>query len=130
MTMEVICHGVPGGHPPAGHYSHSCRAGGLVFVSGQLPVVAGTAHRPDAPFEEQVTQVLQNLDACLQGAGITRRQLAQVRVYITDMALWPVFDALYAQWIGESRPARAVVGVAHLHYGFALEVEAVALASD
>ncbi|MEX0496824.1 RidA family protein [Raoultella terrigena] len=114
--------------PPAGHYSHSCSAGGFVWISGQLPVTPNGEKIADAPFEEQVRQVLSNLDACLAGAGVTRRELVSVRVYVTDIGLWPEFNKVYAEWIEDYRPSRAVAGVSELHYGAALEVEAVALA--
>jgi enamine deaminase RidA (YjgF/YER057c/UK114 family) len=52
----------------------------------------------------------------------------QVRVYLTDIADWPAFNTLYAAWAGAARPARAVVPVPQLHYGFRIEIEAVALA--
>ena len=52
----------------------------------------------------------------------------QVRVYLTDIADWPAFNTLYAAWAGAARPARAVVPVPALHYGFRIEIEAVALA--
>jgi len=51
----------------------------------------------------------------------------QVRVYVTDINQWPAFNTIYAKWIGASRPARAVVPVPELHFGFKIEVEAVAL---
>lgn len=55
-------------------------------------------------------------------------KLLQVRVYLTDIAHWPAFNTIYAEWCGEARPARAVVAVPQLHYGFLVEVEATALA--
>lgn len=82
----------------------------------------------DAPFEVQARQVLHNVGAALRSAGSSVDQLLQVRVYVTDIAHWPAFNAIYAQWCGAARPARAVVPVPHLHYGFLLEVEATALA--
>ncbi|OAE96339.1 enamine deaminase RidA [Bradyrhizobium centrolobii] len=115
--------------PPAGHYSHTCTAAGLVFVSGQLPVDVNGKPMSDQPFERQAEQVLANVDACLEAAGTNRSRLLQVRVYVTDMNFWPGFNQIYADWIGEVRPARAVAGVASLHYGLLLEIEAVALAS-
>ena len=114
--------------PPAGHYSHTCTAAGLVFVAGQLPIDAEGKPMSDQPFERQTEQALANLDACLEAAGTDRSRLLQVRVYVTDMNAWPAFNRIYADWIGERRPARAVAGVASLHYGLLLEVEAVALA--
>ncbi len=114
--------------PPAGHYSHSTTAGGLVWISGQLPVTESGEKLASAPFEVQARQVLTNLDACLRGAGTDRSKLVNVRIYVTDINEWPVFNKVYAEWIGEHRPARAVAGVAELHHGAGVEVEAVALA--
>ncbi|WP_336981168.1 MULTISPECIES: RidA family protein [unclassified Cedecea] len=112
---------------PVGHYSHTTTAGGMVFISGQLPVAAGGTPRGEAPFEEQAQLVLQNIESCLACAGVTKQHLVSVRVYITDINLWPLFNSIYAAWIGQHRPSRAVAGVAQLHYGAALEIEAVAL---
>lgn len=113
--------------PPGGHYSHAVVANGLVFVSGQLPVTAAGEKLADAPFDEQVRQVLANLQAVLQAAGSSVAQLVQVRVYVDDIANWPRFNELYAQWAGAARPARAVVPTGPLHFGLKVEVEAVAL---
>lgn len=113
---------------PGGHYSHAVVGGGLVFVAGQLPIAPDGTKLSDAPFEQQAAQVLANVAAALRGAGSDIDQLVQVRVYLTDIGDWPAFNALYAAWIGETKPARAVVPVPQLHYGFRLEIEAVAVA--
>lgn len=113
---------------PGGHYSHAVCAGGFVFVSGQLPVASDGRKLNDESFEEQARQVLANVAAALRGAGSSVEKLVQVRVYITDIDQWPAFNAIYAQWAGAARPARAVVPVPVLHYGFQIEVEATALA--
>lgn len=118
----------PSTSPVGGHYSPSCTVNGFVYISGQLPITAEGQVLADQPFSVQVSQVLQNLDACLSGAGVTRSRLVNVRVYITDMARWPEFNQAYSEWIGAARPSRAVAGVAQLHYGAAIEVEAVAAA--
>lgn len=113
---------------PAGHYSHICTAAGMVYISGQLPIKPDGTALADQSFEEQARQVLANVEGCLAQAGLDKDSLVQVRVYVTDIGNWPLFNRLYAAWIGEHRPARAVAGVAELHYGLAVEVEAVALA--
>lgn len=115
--------------PPAGHYSPTFAVGDLVFVSGQLPIDRNGVPLADRPFAEQVAQVLENVEVCLHSRGLTPRNLAQVRIYVSDIAHWSEFDALYAQWIGDHRPARAVVPVPVLHHGVALEIEATASAS-
>ena len=77
--------------------------------------------------DTQATQVLANVEAAFRAAGSAPERLVQVRVYITDIAHWPAFNALYARWLGEHRPARAVVPVPLLHHGFLIEVEATAV---
>jgi 2-iminobutanoate/2-iminopropanoate deaminase len=115
---------------PGGHYSHAVAAAGLVFVSGQLPIAPDGRKLNDVPFDEQARQVLDNVARALAAAGSGVDRLVQMRVYVTDIGSWPAFNALYAQWAGGARPARAVVPVPQLHYGFKIEVEAVALRSD
>lgn len=110
---------------PGGHYSHAAVAGSLVFVAGQLPIAPDGRKLADEPFEDQARQVLANVQAALEGAGSSVGRLVQVRVYLVDLAQWPAFNALYAEWTGAHRPARAVVPVPALHFGFMLEVEAV-----
>jgi 2-iminobutanoate/2-iminopropanoate deaminase len=112
---------------PGGHYSHAVAAGGLVYVSGQLPIAPDGRKLNDAPFEEQARQVLDNVAHALTAAGSGVDRLVQVRVYVTDIGSWPAFNTLYAAWAGAARPARAVVPVPQLHYGFKIEVEVVAL---
>lgn len=112
---------------PGGHYSHVVIANGFVFVSGQLPITSDGTKLIDAPFEAQARQVLENVATALQAAGSSVERLVQVRVYIASMAHWPLFDSIYAEWAGISKPARAVVPTGPLHFGFNVEVEAVAL---
>lgn len=113
---------------PGGHYSHAVVAGGLVFVAGQLPIAPDGTKLSDAGFEAQAKQTLANVAAALHGAGSGIDRLVQVRVYLTDIADWPTFNTLYSAWAGDTRPARAVVPVPVLHYGFRIEIEAVAAA--
>jgi reactive intermediate/imine deaminase len=112
---------------PGGHYSHVAVANGLVFVSGQLPIDAQGNKLAEASFEVQAEQVLANVQAALEAVGSSIAQLLQVRVYIVDVDNWASFNQIYARWAAEARPARAVVPVRHLHYGFKIEVEATAM---
>src|SRR5215475_13269571 len=112
---------------PGGHYSHAVKACGLIFISGQLPIRPDGTKLTEASFEEQARQALDNVAQALLAAGSTIDRLVQVRVYVTNIGSWPVFNTIYAEWAGTSRPARAVVPVPCLHYGFQIEVEAVAV---
>jgi reactive intermediate/imine deaminase len=128
MAGDIILTNPAGMAAPGGHYTHAVSGNGFVFVSGQLPIAANGSKLNDATFEQQAQQVLDNVAVALAGAGSAIDRLVQVRVYVTDIASWPAFNDIYAKWIGLSRPARAVVPVPQLHYGFKIEIEAVALA--
>ncbi|MBB5400813.1 RidA family protein [Paraburkholderia youngii] len=110
---------------PGGHYSHVAVANDFVFVSGQLPINAQGDKLADASFDAQAEQVLANVKAALESVGSSVAQLVQVRVYVVDVEHWASFNQIYARWAGEAKPARAVVPVPQLHYGFKIEVEAV-----
>lgn len=112
---------------PGGHYSHATLAQGLVFVSGQLPITPTGEKLSGAPFEQQARQVLDNVAAAISAFDCTPRDLVQVRVYLASLDHWPAFNAIYADWIGAARPSRAVVPTGPLHFGFLIEVEAVAV---
>ncbi|MGE8367353.1 MULTISPECIES: RidA family protein [Cupriavidus] len=112
---------------PGGHYSHATVANGFVFVSGQLPVTPDGQRLSAAPFDEQARQVLANVEAALVAAGSGIAGLVQVRVYVDSIENWPAFNAIYAAWAGNARPARAIVPTGPLHFGLKVEVEATAV---
>lgn len=111
--------------PPGGHYSHATIVNGLVFVSGQLPIAPSGELLNQASFEAQVKQTLSNVRVALEAAGSGVTRLVQVRVYITNINNWTSFNQIYKEWAGQSLPARAVVPVPELHYGFSIEIEAI-----
>ena len=111
---------------PKGHYSHAVKHGGLVYVSGQLPVHPDGSLGNQLSFAEQAELVLTNLEHILEASGSSLARVLKVTVYITDIALWAEFNPIYAHYFGEHKPARAVVPVPELHYGFLLELEAIA----
>lgn len=119
---------VPALARPGGHYSHATVGGGLVFIAGQLPITPEGVRLVDAAFEAQAAQMLANMQAALLAAGSGIDRLLQVRVYLDDIANWPAFDRIYAQWAGPSRPARTIVPTGPLHFGFKVEMDAMALA--
>jgi 2-iminobutanoate/2-iminopropanoate deaminase len=112
--------------PPGGHYSHAVVAGGFVFVSGQLPFRPDGTIDPTLSFGDQSRQALANLEAALSAAGARLSDVVKVTVYVASIEKWAEFNSAYAEVFGEHRPARAVVPVSPLHYGFGVEVDAVA----
>jgi len=113
---------------PAGHYAQAVEHAGLIFTAGLLPVVPGSGEKVLGSIEQQAEQVLGNLDAILEAAGSGRDRVLRVTVYLADLGLWGRFNEVYARFFGDHRPARTVVPVSGLHYGFLLELEAVAAA--
>lgn len=83
----------------------------MSFISGLLPLDKNGVPLTDKPIEFQINQVLENLNACLIGIKAQKTDIAQVKMYITDINEWPVVNELYAKWIGEHKPARLVAGV-------------------
>lgn len=117
---------------PAGgpHYSPFTVGGGLIFVSGQLPLKPGRdTSLANASFKEQVEQTLRNLEAVLRSAGAELSQVIKTTVYLSDIADWDELDVLYGQFFGATRPSRSVVPTGPLHFGFRIEIEAIALAT-
>ena len=115
---------------PAGHYSQAIVHHGCVYVAGQLPIVPGQKEHHAGTIEEQTQQVFANIGAVLRAAGSDLSRMLQVTVYISDMELWGRFNTTYAAIMGEHRPARAVVPVNALHFGYQIEVQAVGAVDD
>ena len=112
---------------PAGHYAQAVVAGVHVFVSGQLPIRPDGLPLDDEGLEAQARQAIQNLLEVLHAAGCSPQHLVKVTAYIVGIANWPRFNAVYASMLPEARPARSVVPVPELHYGYLVEVDAIAV---
>jgi len=111
---------------PAGHYSQAMRSSDDLYISGQLPIRADKAPLPDMGFETQARQALANMLAILEAAGGQPDDLCRVTAYIVGVENWPEFNRIYGDMLGDARPARTVVPVPQLHYGFLVEVDAIA----
>lgn len=124
MTVETFTSDTLG--RPGGHYSHAARVGDLVFTAGQLGARPDGTHTADLDFETQVRQALANMVAAVAAAGAGPADIVKVTAYIVGVENWPRFNAIYAQVMGDARPVRTVVPVPELHYGYLVEVDAVA----
>jgi enamine deaminase RidA (YjgF/YER057c/UK114 family) len=109
--------------PPAGHYSHAVESNGLIFVSGVLPGLAGPGEVDN--FERQVRACFMHCANILKASNCTLSDVVQCTAYIVGVANWPQFNTIYADIFGAHKPARAVVPVPELHYGFSVEVQLV-----
>ncbi len=116
-------------HAPAaiGPYSQAVIANGLLFTAGQIPLVPATMEMVTGPIEGQTEQVLKNLDAVLREAGTGWDRVVKTTVFLTDLADFGAFNALYEQHLAGAKPARSTVQVAALPRGAKVEIELVAL---
>jgi 2-iminobutanoate/2-iminopropanoate deaminase len=115
--------------PAGGHYSQGVRHGDLIYVSGQLPIAPDGTHHSEADFEQQARLAIRNMIAVVEAAGGSAATLLKVTVYLVGVGNWPRFNTVYAEILGDARPARSVVPVLELHYGYLVEVDAVAARS-
>jgi len=120
---EVLSNVAP---QPAGHYSQAIEYQGLVYVSGQLPINPKSEEKYIGSIEEQTEQALANLEAILIEANSGKNHVLKVTVYISDIALWDRVNSVYARFFGDHRPARAIVPTRELHFGFQIEIDAIA----
>lgn len=127
LVTGILTDGAPA---PAGHYTQAMVSGGLVFVSGQLPIRPDGHALADDGFEAQARQAIENMLKILNAAGSTPQQLVKVTAYIVGVANWGRFDAIYASMLPDARPARTVVPVPELHYGYLVEIDAIARAGQ
>lgn len=107
-----------------GHYSPCIEHNGTLYISGQLPVNPDTKQIPDG-VEAQTVLVLEKIDLILTEAGSSRQKVIQMRIYISDIALWDKVNEVYSQFFGAHKPVRCVVPVGELHYGCMIEAECI-----
>jgi 2-iminobutanoate/2-iminopropanoate deaminase len=107
-------------------YSQAIKAGGLVFVSGQIAVDPGHGDVVGDTIQEQTRQVLDNLEAILAEAGSGMDRLVKTTVFLTNLDDFQGMNEVYAERVGQTPPARATVEVGRLPSGALLEIEAIA----
>lgn len=111
---------------PAGPYSPAVQAGNLLFVSGQIPLLADGSIAAD-DIAGQTRQVFENLKAVLARAEVGLMQVAKTTVFLKDLEDFSTMNAIYAAEFGDHRPARSTVQVAKLPRDVRIEIEAVAI---
>ena len=109
-------------------YSQAIKAGGLVFVSGQLALRPGDKELTGGTVAEQTEQVFANLRAILEAAGSGLDRIVKTTVFLQNLADFAEMNEVYARHVGEQPPARATVEVAALPSGALVEIDAIALA--
>jgi len=113
-----------------GPYSQAIKAGGFVFVSGQIPLDPKTGELVAGGIGEQTERVFKNLAAVLEASGSSLDQVVKTTVFLADMKEFAVMNDVYGRFFSSAPPARATVAAAGLPRDVRVEIEAVALVSE
>jgi len=100
--------------------------GKLVFVSGQTPSDPATGKLVEGDIAVQTRRCLENIRAVLSAAGSAPDKVVKTTVFLTDMADFKAMNAVYAEFFGQTPPARSTIAVAGLPLGARIEIEAIA----
>ena len=110
-----------------GPYSQAVRAGNLLFASGQIPIDPATGEFVAGGIAEQTEQVLRNLSAVMEAAGLSLNHVVKTTVFLESMDDFTAMNEVYARFFGENPPARATVQAARLPRDAKVEIEATAV---
>ena len=109
-----------------GPYSQAIRTGGFVYTSGQLPIDPATGTFPEGGIEAQTHQSLTNVQAILEAAGLSMKNVVKTTVFLADMSDFAAMNAVYATFFEAPFPARSAVAVKTLPKNALIEIEVVA----
>lgn len=123
MKKIISTSGAPGAIGP---YSQAVRAGGMVFISGQLPISPATGEFAGPDVAAQTEQSIKNIRAILESEGMTLLDVVKTNVYLKNMGDFAAMNEVYGKFFTEAYPARAAVEVARLPKDALVEIEAVA----
>ena len=110
-----------------GPYSQGILAGDTLYVSGQIPVIPATGAIVSDKVEEQARQVMENVKAVVEAAGLTLDNVVKTSVFIKNMDDFGTINTVYSEYFKENCSARACVEVARLPKDVLLEMEAIAV---
>ena len=109
-----------------GPYSQAIKVGGLVYTSGQIPIIPATGKFPEGGIKEQTRQSLTNVQSILKEAGVSMADVIKTTVFLADMNDFADMNAVYAEFFSEPYPARSAVAVKTLPKGALVEIEVIA----
>lgn len=110
-----------------GPYSQALLVNGMLFASGQIPIVPATGEVAEGGIKAQAEQVMKNISAVLEAAGTNFGNVVKTTCFLADMADFAAFNEVYAAYF-VSKPARSCVAVKALPKNVLCEVEVTALA--
>jgi 2-iminobutanoate/2-iminopropanoate deaminase len=119
VEMPGVLEGLP--------FSPAVRAGGLIFLSGQIGVRPGEMRLVEGGLEPETRQTLENVRAVLAAAGASLADVVKCTVFLADIEEWPAFNAIYAEYFPENPPARAAMAASGLALEARVELDCIAV---
>jgi len=124
--MPKQIHEAPSGPAPLGPYSIITEAHGLVFVSGMIAIDPAVGAAVEGGVTEQTEQIMKNIGAVLGDVGLGYADIVKTTIFVTNMDDFAAVNAVYGDYVGDSKPARSTVEVSALPGGFLVEIETIA----
>ena len=112
-----------------GPYSQAVDANGTLYVSGQIPFVPETMTLVSEDIAEQTAQVLSNIKGIVTAASYQVTDIVKCTVFLKDITDFPAMNAVYADFFGDHKPARATAESPHLPKNVLLEIDAICVKS-
>ncbi len=110
-----------------GPYSQAIEANGILFISGQVPIDPSTAKLVEGGIKEQTEQVMKNIGAILEAAGLSYANVVKSTCLLNDMDNFAAMNEVYGRYYTSDMPARAAYGVVRLPLGALIEIETIAV---
>lgn len=111
---------------PVGPYSQVVKAGGFLFLAGQIPLTSENI-MSEGDVVEQAHQVMKNLQAVVEKAGAALNHVVKTTIFLADLNDFEAVNQVYAQYFQEPYPARSTIQAARLPKGARLEIDAIAI---
>ena len=111
-----------------GPYTQAVKANGMVYTAGQIPIDPKTGEFVSGGIAAQTRQVLENLKAVLEAGGSSLEKVVKATVFLRNMGEFATMNEIYAEYLGNVKPARSTVAVSELPRGALVEIDLVALA--
>jgi 2-iminobutanoate/2-iminopropanoate deaminase len=128
MTKEIIF--TEKAPKAIGPYSQAVKAGGFLFVSGQIPINPETGDLMIASIEEQANQVILNLKSICEAAGSGLEDIVKLTIYLTDLGNFAKVNEAMLEYFLEPYPARATVEISALPLGVNVEMDAIVISHE
>ena len=123
----MIEHLFPPGVPmPKNPYSPAVKAGGFIFVSGQIPMDAATMEMSYGDIQHETRVTITNIQRILVGAGSSLAQVVKVNVYLADERDFAKMNEVYIEFFGKDRPARTTIGCKFANPTMKVEIDCIA----